>query len=96
MTCQAKLNGCKSVTAKKSVGQNVCILLRSDIMNERIIKIYEPNDVANMIGIRMEILNRGLRIYTAHLKQQSTNSRDEIEEQFAEVRDQLVSGNSAG
>ena len=96
MTCRAKINGCKSVTAKKSVGQNVCILLRNDVMNERIIKLYEPNDVANMIGIRMEIWNRGLRIFTAHLKQQSTNTREEIEKQFEEVRNQFIAGNSAG
>ena len=96
MTCKVKIAGCRCITAKKSTGQNVCIILRKQIMNEKVIKLYEPNEVANMIGIRIELLNKGLRIYTAHLKQQSTNSRDEIQDQFEEVRKQFISANSCG
>ena len=93
MTSKVKVPGCRVVTAKKSVGQNVCIILRKQIMNERIIKLYEPNEVANMLGIRVELMNTGIRIFTAHLKQQSTNSREELVDQYEEVRKQFCSAN---
>ena len=94
MTNKVKIPGCRIVTSRKSVGQNVCIILRNDIMNEKIIKLYEPNEIANMIGIRIELMNSGIRIYTAHLKQQSTNSREELIDQFEEVRKQFCFANS--
>ena len=90
MTSNVKISGCRCVPPRKSVGQNVCIVLRNEIMNEKIIRLYEPNETANMIGIRIEMLNTGIRIYTAHLKQQSKNSRDEITDQFEEVRNQFT------
>ena len=34
MTCRVKISGCKVVTSKKSVGQNVCIVLRKQVMNQ--------------------------------------------------------------
>ena len=48
MTNKIKIPGCRCVTSRKSIGQNVSIILRKEIMNERIIKLYEPNDIANM------------------------------------------------
>ena len=96
MTNTFKIPGCRCITSRKSVGQNVCIILRRDIKNERLIKLYEPNDTANMIGIRIACMNKGIRIYTAHLKQLSTNSRDEIKDQFEEVRNQFNFANSCG
>ena len=52
-------------------------------------KLYEPNEAANMLGIRVDLVSSSFRVYTAHLKQQSTNSRDEITDQFEEVRRQF-------
>ena len=46
-----------------------------------------------MMGIRLEIRGVGLRLYTAHLKQQSTNSRDDIRSQFDEIKNQFKSAN---
>ena len=96
MTCTIKIPGNKCVTPKKSIGQNVCIILRKDIQNQKVIRLYEPNEVANMLGIRIEQLNKGLRIYTGHMKQQSVNPREEIQDQFEEVRKQFVSANLCG
>ena len=56
-------------------------------------KLYEPNLTINMIGVRIEIQNVGLRFYTAHLKQQSTNSREDISSQFDEIKCQFRSAN---
>ena len=94
MTSQVKVPGCRCITPRKSVGQNVCIILRKQIMNGRIIKLYEPSEIANMMGIRIEMMNKGIRIYTAHLKQQSTNARDVITDQFEEIRKQFDYANS--
>ena len=51
------------------------------------IKLYEPNEIINMIGVRIERNNFGLRLY----KQQSTNSREDIRSQFDEIRNQFRS-----
>ena len=64
------------------------------MINNKVIKLYEPNDVANMIGIRIELMNTGISVYTAHLKQQSTNSREDIMGQFEEVRKHFKFANS--
>ena len=96
MTCKVKIPGNKCVTSRKSVGQNVCIILRKQIMNEKIIRLYEPNEIANMLGIRVEIMNKGIRIYTAHMKQQSANTREEIQDQFEEMRNQFKSAGISG
>ena len=89
MVCKAKVDGARCITASKSVGQNVCIIVRKTVMNNKIVKLYDPNEIANMIGIRVDMVYNSLRIYTAHLKQQSTNTRDEIKDQFEEVRKQF-------
>ena len=60
MTNKVKIAGCRCITSRNSVGQNVCIILRKNIMNERILKLYEQNDIVNMIGIRVELMNTGL------------------------------------
>ena len=46
-----------------------------------------------MIGIRLEMMNKNVRFYTAHLKQQSVTSRDDIVDQFEEVRKQFQYAN---
>ena len=84
-----KLKGCRCITPNKSIGQNVCIVVRNKLIDKDIIKMYEPNDGINMIGIRVELLGSGLRVYTAHLKQQSVSSRDEIAFQFEEIKKQF-------
>ena len=58
-------------------------------------KLYEPNETVNMMGLRIEINQVGIRLYTAHLKQQSTNTREEIQSQFDEIRCQFKSANNA-
>ena len=93
MTNKVKIPGCRCITSRKTIGQNVCIILRKDVMNERLLKLYEPNDIVNMIGVRIELMNSGIRIFTAHLKQQSTNSRDEIINQFEKIRTQIKYAN---
>ena len=95
LTNKIKLPGCRPVTARKSVGQNVGVLLRKDLMSQKIIKLYEPNDIANMIGIRFDLMNNGIRIYTAHLKQQSGNTREDIVDQFEEVKKQFKYASSS-
>ncbi len=89
MVCKAKINGERCITANKSTGQNVCIVVRNRIKNNKITKLYDPNETANMIGVRIDLVSSSFRIYTAHFKQQSTNSRDEIIDQFEEVRMQF-------
>ena len=84
-----KIKGCRCFTPNKSVGQNVCIVVRNKLIDKNIIKMYEPNEVINLIGIRIDLLGSGVRIYTAHLKQQSACSRDEIALQFEEIRKQF-------
>ena len=89
MTRTIRMKGCRCITSNKSVGQNVCIIVRNKLIDKDIIKMYEPNDTINMIGIRVELLGSGLRVYTAHLKQQSVSTRDEIALQFEEIRKQF-------
>ena len=86
MVCKAKVIGCRCITAQKSIGQNVCIVVREKLMHNNIVKLYEPNPTANMLGIRIDLVNASLRIFTAHFKQQSTSSRDDIVNQFEEMR----------
>ena len=94
LTNKIKIEGCRCIPSRKPIGQNVCIILRKNLASSNIMKLYEPNEVANMLGIRVELMNTGLRVYTAHLKQQSTNSRDDIRDQFEEVRKQFKYANS--
>ena len=54
MTRNVKLKGSRCFTANKSVGQNVCIIVRNRLVDNDIIKMYEPNDNINLIGIRIE------------------------------------------
>ena len=89
MTRAVKISGCRCITPIKSTGQNVCIILRNKLVDKDIIKMYEPNDTINMIGIRIELLGSGIRIFTAHLKQQSACTRDDITLQFEEIRKQF-------
>ena len=93
MVMKTKLDGCKAINPVKSIGQNVAIMVRNKFVNQKIMKIYEPNDVVNMMGIRLDIKNAGLRIYTAHLKQLSTNSKEEIKDQFEEIKNQFREAN---
>ncbi len=94
MVVRTKLEGTKPINPVKSVGQNVAILLRKKLVNHRVVKIYEPNDTANMMGIRLEMKNNGLRVFTAHLKQLSVNTRSVIQDQFEEIRCQFREANS--
>ena len=96
MTANFKLEGCKVVSPHKSVGQNVAVVLRKKFMNQPVVKIYEPNDTINMLGVRFVINNNNLRFYTAHLKQCSINSRDVIQDQFEEIRSQFRQATSSG
>ena len=89
LTRSVTMNGCRCYTPNKSIGQNVCIIVTNKIIDNEIIKLYEPNDTINLIGIRVEMLNSCLRVYTAHLKQQSVSSRDEIVAQFDEIKKQF-------
>ena len=59
-------------------------------------KIYEPNESVNMMGIRLEIKNNGIRLFTAHLKQLSANPRSVITDQFDEIRSQFKEANKSG
>ena len=94
MVRDVKLDGCVSVTPKLSTGQNVCVLLSGKCSNCRKMKIYKPNETINMIGVRLEINKYcGIRLYTAHLKQQSTNNREDIKLQFDEIKNQFRSSN---
>ena len=89
MTNRVSIQNCKCVTAKTSVGQNVEIVLRNKLISYQILKLYEPNSIINMLGIRMEIQKIGVRLFTAHLKQQSTNTHNEIKDQFEEIKIQF-------
>ena len=93
MTCVIKMNNCVCITSNKSIGQNVAIIKRNKTRNIKTIKIYEPNETVNMMGIKLQILNNNIRLYTAHFKQESTNSRDEIANQFYELEEQFRSAN---
>ena len=93
MTRKVDLKGFQCIYPKESVGQNVAIILSPKLSSYNKMKLYEPNDTINMIGIRVEIRNVGVRLYTAHLKQQSTNTREEIDSQFDEIKNQFQSAN---
>ena len=75
----------------KSVGQNVSIVLTKPTCNRKVMKLFEPNETINMIGVRIEVNNVGLRIYTAHLEQPSINPKDVIVNQFDEIVNQFRS-----
>ena len=64
-------------------------LLRNGCESTNVMKLYEPNEDINMLGIRMELMNNYIRIFTAHLKQASKNSREIIEVQFDEIKKQF-------
>ena len=90
MTLNVKVNGMRCIKAKKSIGQNVAIILRKSAVGMRPMKLYEPNDVVNMLGVRLEIAkNNPKRFYTAHLKQMSANEREVITNQFEEIKQQF-------
>ena len=93
MTRKPLLDGCESICPNKSVGQNVAIILPNKTCSYQKMKLYEPNETVNMIGVRLEIRTIGIRLYTAHLKQQSTNSKEEILCQFSEIQNQFRSAN---
>ena len=93
MTRNIKIKECRCFTSNKSIGQNVCIIVRNSLADRHIIKMYEPNELINMIGIRIELMNTGVRIYTAHLKQQSVYPREDIAAQFEEIRKQFQDAN---
>ena len=95
MARKVTLQGCHCVCPKESIGQNVAIVLSGRTCSYRKIKLYEPNETINMLGIRLEIKEIGIRLYTAHLKQQSTHSKEEISNQFDEIKNQFRSA-SAG
>ena len=87
------LEGCQSICPNKSVGQNVAIILAKKACSYKKMKLYEPTETINMIGVRLEIKESGIRLYTAHLKQQSTNSKEDISYQFDEIKNQFHSAN---
>ena len=94
MTKNVSVDYYECINPKESIGQNVCIILAKTWASSKKIKLYEPNETINMIGVRLEISKKlGLRLYTAHLKQQSTNSREDISCQFDEIRNQFKSAN---
>ena len=69
MTPNVKIDGLKCITAAKSIGQNVAIILRKKMIGIPVVKLYEPNETVNMMGIRIETAkNNFQRIYTAHLE----------------------------
>ena len=94
MTRKVNVQGCQSVCPKESVGQNVAVILAGKMCSYNKMKLYEPNDLKNMLRIRLEVKGTGVRLYTAHLKQQSTHSTDEISSQFDELRNQFQSANT--
>ena len=94
MCRKVEMNGCHCICPKKSVGQNVAVLLCGKVCAPNKMKLYEPNEVVNMIGVRVELYGFGLRFYTAHLKQQSTTSRADFACQFDEIKNQARSANA--
>ena len=93
MVRKTELEGCQSICPVKSVGQNVSIILASKASSYKKMKLYEPSETVNMIGVRIEVNEIGIRLYTAHLKQQSTNSMEDISCQFDEIKNQFHSAN---
>ena len=55
MTRNVSIEGCQCINPKVSVGQNVSIILAGKVCNSKKMKLYEPNESLNMIGIRVEI-----------------------------------------
>ena len=53
MTTNVKLDGMKCVTATKSVGQNVAIILGGSVSGIVPMKLYEPNESINPLGSRV-------------------------------------------
>ena len=51
-----KIIGRKCITASRFVGQNVCIVVRNKLVNNDLVKLYDPSDTVNMIGIRIELI----------------------------------------
>ena len=93
MTRNVSIENWQCINPKNSVGQNVSVLMSGTLSNSKKMKLYEPNETVNMLGVRVEVNGVGLRVYTAHLKQQSTNSRDDIRDQFDEIKNQFRSAN---
>ncbi len=90
LTTNVKISGWKSITPSKSVGQNVAILLSQKMAGIPCMKLYEPNDIVNMMGIRLEVTkNNFKRLYTGHFKQLSANDREDVRNQLFELRDQF-------
>ncbi len=93
MTLNVKMEGLKCIKSNKSVGQNVAIILRGKLQGANVMKLYEPNDVINMLGIRIELAKHNFkRMYTAHMKQAPVG-RDEIRNQFNEIKAQFHQAN---
>ena len=93
MTRKVSIKGCQCICPKESIGQNVAIILNGKTCSYDKMKLYEPNETVNMIGVRLEVGKFCVRLYTAHLKQQSTSSKEEISSQFDEMRNQFRSAN---
>ena len=91
MTRKISLRGYQCIYPKNSVGQNVGIILSGKVCSAEKMRLYEPNDVVNMLGIRLQVGKVGIRIYTAHLKQQSVHTKEEISRQFDEIRNHFRS-----
>ena len=90
MTTNVRMAGYKCITAKKSVGQDVAIILRGKLSGVVPMRLYEPNDTINMLGIRIEVAkNNFQRFYTSHMKQVSVNAKEIIRDQFSEIRQQF-------
>ena len=53
MTKTVELNGCRCINPSKSIGQNVNIIIRNTVIDNDIIKLYEPNELVNLMGIRI-------------------------------------------
>ena len=94
MTRKVSVDGCQCIIPSTSTGQNVAILLANSCTNCEKMKLYDPNETINMLGTRIVVNGVGMRLYTAHLKQQSTTSRDDIRSQFDEIKNQFKSANS--
>ena len=84
------------ISPKKSTGQNVCIVLKGEYLICKRMKLYDQNELINMIGARIEIGNIGIRLYTAHLKQISSTDKDEIRRQFHEIQAQFKCARDSG
>ena len=94
MTKNVSIDGCQCINPKVSTGQNVSIILVGKCcVGSKKMKLYEPNESVNMLGIRVAVNKTGIRFYTAHLKQQSANSREDIKVQFDEIKNQFRSSN---